>query len=66
VNGATKLAWGLTAFVIVLGAVMWAVTGKAVFVVFLVLGVVLAIGAWLTGRTPPPANRPASKEDTTP
>jgi dolichol kinase len=65
VNGALKAAWGLTAFVIVAGIVLWLVTGRAVFAVFLVLGLLTGVGAWLTGRAVPPAGRPASKEDTT-
>ena len=65
-NGALKAAWGLTAFVVVAGIVLWLVTGRAVFAVFLVLGLLTGVGAWLTGRSTPPANRPASKEDTTP
>jgi dolichol kinase len=51
VNGALKAAWGLTAFVIVAGIVGWIVTDRAVFAVFIVLGVLTAVGAWLTGRT---------------
>jgi dolichol kinase len=62
VNGALKAAWGLTAFVIVAGVVGWIATGRAVFAVFLVLGVLTAVGAVLTGR----AERAASKEDPTP
>ena len=50
-NGALKAAWLLTAFVVVLGVVLWVVTGNAVFAVFVGLGVVTAIGAWLTGRS---------------
>jgi dolichol kinase len=50
VSGALKLAWGLTAFVVVAGIVLWAVTGRAVFVAFIVLGVLTAIGAVVTGR----------------
>ena len=50
-TGALKAAWGLTAFVVLLGLVLWLVTGRAVFAVFLVLGVLTGIGAWLTGRT---------------
>ena len=65
-NGALKAAWGLTAFVVVAGVVLWLVTGRAVFAVFLVLGLLTGVGAWLTGRSTPPAGRPASKEDTTP
>jgi dolichol kinase len=50
VTGALKAAWGLTAFVIVAGLVLWLVTGKAIFAVFLVLGLITGVGAWLTGR----------------
>ena len=50
-NGALKAAWGLTAFVIVAGIVGWIVTDRAVFAVFNVLGLLTAVGAWLTGRT---------------
>ena len=49
-SGALKLAWGLTAFVVVAGIVLWAVTGRAVFVAFIVLGVLTAAGAVVTGR----------------
>jgi hypothetical protein len=71
VTGALRAAWGLTVFVILLGAVMWAVTGRAVFAAFIVLGLLTGVGAWLTGRTGATspgdrAGRPASKEDTTP
>ena len=58
-SGALKAAWGLTAFVIVAGLVGWLVTGRAVFAVFVVLGLLTGLGAVLTGRT-------ASKEDPTP
>jgi dolichol kinase len=51
VNGAMKAAWVLTAFVIVAGLVLWIVTGKAVFAVFLVLGLLTGVGAWVTGRS---------------
>jgi dolichol kinase len=50
VSGALKLAWGLTAFVVVAGIVLWAVTGRAAFVAFIVLGVLTAVGAVVTGR----------------
>ena len=43
-NGAMKAAWVLTAFVIVAGLVLWIVTGKAVFAVFLVLGLLTGVG----------------------
>jgi dolichol kinase len=62
VSGALKAAWGLTAFVIVGGALGWVLTGRAVFAVFIVLGVLTAVGAVLTGRS----ERPASKEEPTP
>ena len=61
-SGALKAAWGLTAFVILAGAVGWLVTGRAVFAVFIVLGVLTAVGALVTGRT----ERAASKEEPTP
>ncbi len=61
-SGALKAAWGLTAFVIVAGALGWWSTGRAVFAVFIVLGVLTALGALLTGRT----ERAASKEEPTP
>ena len=61
-SGALKAAWGLTAFVIVAGAIGWIVTDRAVFAVFIVLGVLTAVGAVLTGRS----ERAASKEEPTP
>ncbi len=59
-NGALKAAWALTAFVIVAGIVGWIVTDRAVFAVFIVLGVVTAAGAAFALRTPP--DRSTSKE----
>jgi len=59
VNGAMKAAWGLTLFVVVVGAVLWATTGRAVFAVFIVLGLLTGLGAWLTGRTAPKPTRVA-------
>ena len=56
-NGALKAAWGLTAFVVLAGIVGWIVTDRAVFAVFIVLGVLTAVGALLTGRTAPKENR---------
>jgi dolichol kinase len=50
-SGPLKAAWLLTVFVVVAGVVLWVSTGRAVFAVFLVLGLVTAVGAWLTGRT---------------
>jgi hypothetical protein len=61
-SGALKAAWGLTAFVILAGIVGWIVTGRPVFAVFLVLGVLTAVGALVTGRS----ERAASKEGPTP
>ena len=58
-NGALKAAWALTALVAVAGIVLWLVTGKAVFAVFLVLAVLTAVGAWLTGRSAPKENNPS-------
>ena len=58
-SGALKAAWGLTAFVIVAGALGWILTGRAVFAVFIVLGVLTAVAAVLTGRS----ERAASKEE---
>ncbi len=52
-NGALKAAWALTAFVVVAGVVLWLVTGRAVFAVFIVLGLLTAAGAWYTGRNAP-------------
>jgi dolichol kinase len=65
-NGPLKAAWGLTAFVVLAGLVLWLVTGRAVFAVFIVLGVLTGLGAWLTGRAGTAPGRPASKEDTIP
>ena len=58
-NGALKAAWALTALVAVAGVVLWLTTGKAVFAVFLVLAVLTAIGAWLTGRSAPKEHNPS-------
>jgi dolichol kinase len=66
VNGALKAAWGLTAFVVLAGVIGWLVTGRAVFAVFIVLGLLTALGAWLTGRTDGRADRSATPKDTTP
>ncbi|MDQ1661692.1 MAG: hypothetical protein QOJ68_1672 [Blastococcus sp.] len=57
-NGALKAAWALTALVAIAGVVLWLLTGKAVFAVFLVLAVLTAAGAWLTGRSLPKENNP--------
>ena len=61
-NGVMKAAWALTALVVVVGVAMWVVTGRAVFAVFIVLGLLTAAGAWFTGRTAPkPADRTTSE-----
>ena len=39
-NAPLKVAWGLTAFVIVVGVVLWLATGRAVFAVFIVSALV--------------------------
>ncbi|MGY2081253.1 hypothetical protein [Modestobacter sp. SYSU DS0657] len=59
-NGPLKAAWGLTAFVIVAGIVLWAVTDRAIFAVFIGLGLLTAVGAWFTGRTAPTQAGPTS------
>jgi dolichol kinase len=58
VTGPLKAAWGLTAFVVLAGLVLWLVTGEAVFVVFIVLGVLTGLGAWVTGRSTAPKGGP--------
>jgi hypothetical protein len=62
-SGALKAAWALTAFVVLAGVVLWITTGRPVFAVFIVLGVLTAVGAVLTGRGERAA---ASKEEPTP
>ena len=57
-NGALKAAWGLTAFVIVAGIVGWIVTGRAVFAVFIALGVLTGAAALFAFRTPPATGQP--------
>ena len=63
-NGALKAAWGLTAFVVVAGIVGWIVTGRPVFAVFIVLGVLTAAGAAFALRPAP--DRSTAKEDPSP
>jgi dolichol kinase len=58
VTGPLKAAWGLTAFVVLAGLVLWLVTGEAVFAVFIVLGVLTGVGAWVTGRSTAPKGGP--------
>ena len=57
-NGALKAAWALTAFVVLAGLVLWLVTGEAAFAVFIVLGVLTGLGAWVTGRSTAPKGGP--------
>ena len=63
-TGALRAAWALTAFVVVAGIVGWIVTGRPVFAVFIVLGVLTAAGAAFALRPAP--DRPARKEGPTP
>ncbi|MGY1915711.1 hypothetical protein ABC795_13220 [Blastococcus sp. HT6-30] len=63
-NGVMKAAWGLTAFVVLAGLVLWLTTGEAVFAFFIVLGVLTGVGAWITGRTQPPG--PAGPKENNP
>ena len=64
-NGALKAAWGLTLYVIIVGIVGWAATGRAVFAVFIVLGVLTGAAAAFAFRTTPPTGRPTSSEERT-
>jgi hypothetical protein len=64
VNGVLRAAWLITALVVVAGAVLWLTTGRVVFAVFIVLGLLTAAGAWFTGRTAPaPRDRTSSEEE---
>ncbi|MGY1824164.1 hypothetical protein [Geodermatophilus sp. SYSU D00079] len=58
-TGPLKAAWALTAFVVLVGLVGWIATGEAFFAVFIVLGLLTAVGAWMTGRTGPKENNPS-------
>ena len=58
-NGALKVAWGLTAFVVLVGLVGWIVTGEEFFAVFIVLGLLTGVGALVTARTAPKENNPS-------
>jgi hypothetical protein len=62
VTGPLKAAWALTVFVIVVGIVGWATSGRAVFAVFIVLGVLTGAAAALAFRTTPRA-APSSTEE---
>ncbi len=50
-NGALKAAWALTAFVVLVGLIGWIVTGEVFFAVFIVLGLLTAAVAVVTGRS---------------
>jgi hypothetical protein len=50
VTGPLRAAWALTVLVIVAGAVLWLTTGRTIFAVFIVLGLLTAVGAWFSGR----------------
>ncbi len=64
-NGALKAAWALTAFVVLVGLIGWIVTGEVFFAVFIVLGLLTAVGAVLTGR-PRPDGRSTGPKETNP
>jgi len=67
VNGPLKATLALSAFVVVVGAVLWLTTDRAYFAVFIVLGLVTGAGAWFTARTAPAApgtKHPSSEENT--
>ena len=61
-NGALKAAWALTAFVVVVGLIGWVATGEVFFAVFIVLGLLTAVGAVLTGRSRPDGRSTGPKE----
>ena len=63
-TGPLKAAWALTVFVVVVGVVGWAVTGEAVFAVFIVLGVLTGGAALLAFRSIPPVGRPTPEDRT--
>jgi hypothetical protein len=62
VNGALKAAWALTAFVVLVGLIGWILTGEVFFAVFIVLGLLTAVGAVLTGRSQPDGRSTGPKE----
>jgi hypothetical protein len=55
-SGALKAAWALTLFVIIVGIVGWAATGRSVFALFVILGVLTGTAAVLVFRTAPPSS----------
>ena len=58
-NGALKAAWALTAFVVLVGLIGWIVTGEVFFAVFIVLGLLTAAVAVVTGRSVRKENDPS-------
>ncbi|MCU1616307.1 MAG: uncharacterized protein JWO98_3847 [Frankiales bacterium] len=63
-TGPLKAAWVLTGFVVLAGVVLWPVTGRPVFAVFIVLGLLTAVGAVITGRsTAVTGDRTSSEEE---
>jgi hypothetical protein len=65
-NGPLKATLALAVFVVVLGAVLWATTGRAYFAVFILLGALTGGGAWFTSRTPPAPPAPRSTPEERP
>ena len=63
-TGPLKAAWGLVAFVVLAGLVLWLVTGEVVFAVFIVLGVLTGGAALLAFRSIPPVGRPTPEDRT--
>lgn len=63
-NGPLKAAWALTAFVVLAGAVAWAVTGRAGFALFIVVGVLTGVAAAFALRSPPGSTGTTSEEKT--
>jgi hypothetical protein len=61
--GPLKAAWVLTVFVVLAGVIGWAVSGRPVFAVFIVLGLLTAVGAWATGRSVQSTSRSTSSEE---
>ena len=63
-NGALKAAWALTAFVVRPGAIAWAVTGRAGFALFIVVGVATGVAAAFALRSPPGTTSTTPEEKT--
>ncbi|MCZ2829526.1 hypothetical protein O2W14_11845 [Modestobacter sp. VKM Ac-2986] len=60
-TGPLKAAWALVLFVVVVGIVGWATSGRAVFAVFIVLGVLTGGAALVAFRSTP--SGPSSAEE---